>query len=141
MGDMKAKVVREIDQPIEKIWALVSDFGNVGWAMPGVRIDSEGAGVGMTRTMHIPNSDPVVETLETLDPANHSFSYSIPKMPMPLSGFIGSARLEKISDTKTRVHWGAEGQTTEGGDAAQLSAMFEGMYGQLVEALEKEVSK
>jgi len=141
MGDVKAKVVREIDQPIEKIWAVVSDFANVGWAMPGVPVTSEGSGVGMVRTMHIPNSDPVAEVLETLDPVNHSFSYTIAKMPMPITGFRGWAKLEKISDNKTRVNWGADGQTTEGGDAAQLSAMFEGMYGQLVASLDAEVSK
>lgn len=141
MGDVNAKVVREIDQPIEKIWAVVSDFGNVGWGMPGVPVTTEGKGVGMVRTMHIPNSDPVAEVLETLDPATHSFSYSIAKMPMPMTDFVGWAKLEKISDTKTRVNWGAKGQTTEGGNAADLNAMFEGMYGQLISALEAEVSK
>jgi len=141
MGDVNAQVVREIDQPIEKIWAVVSDFANVGWAMPGVKVTSEGSGVGMVRIMHIPNSNPVAEVLETLDPVNHSFSYTIAEMPMPMTGFRGKAKLEKISDAKTRVYWGAEGQTTEGGDAAQLSAMFEGMYGQLVSSLEQEVSK
>ena len=141
MGDVNAKVQKDIDQPAAKIWAVVSDFANVGWAMPGVKVTSEGSGVGMVRTMHIPNSDPVAEVLETLDPANYSFSYTIAKMPMPMTGFRGWAKLEKLSESKTRVHWGAEGQTTEGGDAAALSAMFEGMYGQLVASLEQEVSK
>jgi carbon monoxide dehydrogenase subunit G len=141
MGDVNAQVVREIDQPIDKIWAVVSDFANVGWAMPGIKVTSEGSGVGMVRTMHIPNSDPVAEILETLDPVNYSFSYTIPKMAMPMTGFRGKAKLEKISDSRTRVIWGAEGQTTEGGDAAQLNAMFEGLYGQLVASLNAEVSK
>ena len=141
MGDVCAKVMREIDQPIEKIWAVVSNFGDVSWAMPGVRVDVEGSGVGMKRVMHMPNSDPVTETLDTLDPVNYSFSYVIPKMPMPISDFRGWAKLEKLSDNKTRVNWGADAQTQEGGDAAQFSAMFEGMYGQLLASLDAQVSK
>ena len=55
MGDVNAQVVREIDQPIDKIWAVVSDFANVGWAMPGIKVTSEGSGVG---TFRIPTPSP-----------------------------------------------------------------------------------
>ena len=39
MADVK--VVRELDVPVDTLWAVVEDFGNCSW-MPGVEVTVEG---------------------------------------------------------------------------------------------------
>ena len=75
MGDVKAKVMREIDQPIEKIWAVVSNFANVGWALPGVPVTSEGSGVGMGSlftSLPMLGGDEAAGPASTMSPATSS---------------------------------------------------------------------
>ena len=42
-------VRQRIDRPVDEVWALVSDFGNVSWMPAGTECRLEGQGPGMIR--------------------------------------------------------------------------------------------
>ena len=46
------KVERELKVPIEKLWALVSDFSNLSWYSPAEKIEKLGSGIGEIRAHH-----------------------------------------------------------------------------------------
>ncbi len=136
MEDIRVAVVRELDAPVDAVWAVVSDFGNVSWAMPGARVDVIGEGVGMIRRMHMPDGSSVDEVLESRDADARTFSYAIPgQMPMPVADFRGWVELEPIAAGRTRVAWNASGTALPGLTGAEGQALFEGLYGNLLDSL------
>lgn len=141
MEDVRVQVIRELDAPVDTVWAVVSDFGNVSWAAPETQVDVIGEGVGMVRRMHTPGGA-VEEVLETCDAATRSFSYRIPgAMPMPVSDFHAWVQLEPIGDARTHISWNASAKTLPGLTGAEAQALFEGLYGGLLDALTVHVTK
>ena len=66
----------------DEVWAVFSRFGEIDWLPGPERVETSGAGVGMTRFLHIPGLEaPIEETLESLDEANQRFSYRVKKNP------------------------------------------------------------
>ena len=46
---VEAKLVRELDFPAQRVWAVLEDFGNMEWAMGPPKVEVLGTGEGMTR--------------------------------------------------------------------------------------------
>jgi carbon monoxide dehydrogenase subunit G len=141
MEDVRVQVVRELDAPADAVWAVVSDFGNVDWAMPGAQVDVIGEGIGMIRRLHTPGGA-VEEKLETCDAETRSFSYSIPgPMPMPVTDFRAWVQLTALDAAHTRVEWNASAKALPPVTGAEGQAIFEGLYGGLIDALTAHVTK
>ena len=100
---------RDIAFPVEAVWALLEDFGNMQWA-PGIaRVELIGEGVGMTRRLHMDGTDPIDEVLESIDAPKLTYSYSIPRgLPLPITDYLATARLEALDDDNTRVFWSCQ---------------------------------
>lgn len=143
MEDIRVAVVRELDAPVDAVWTVLSNFGDVSWAIPpGARVDVIGEGVGMIRRMHMPGGVAVDEVLESRDADTRTFSYAIPgEMPMPVTDFRAWVQLEPIAGTQTRVFWNASAKTLPGLTGAEGQALFEGLYGDLLSALEAHLAK
>ncbi|AZI35126.1 hypothetical protein NT2_08_01070 [Caenibius tardaugens NBRC 16725] len=141
MEDVNVSVVRELNAPVDAVWDVVSDFGNVSWAMPGAKVDVIGEGPGMIRRLHMPDGGSVEEVLETRDATARSFSYTIPgDMPMPVSNFRAWVQLEPVGGNGTRVSWNASAKALPGSSGAEGQAIFEGLYGQLIDSLEAHLA-
>ncbi len=70
MGRAQAKI--DIDRPADEVWAVVRDFGNIGW-MPGI----DGVTVdGSTRTISMMGME-ITEELRSTDEAARSLTYGI----------------------------------------------------------------
>ncbi len=68
--------------PADTVWAILGRFGDIGWLPGPERVETIGAGVGMTRLLHIPGMEaPVEETLVALDDEGHQFSYRVKRNP------------------------------------------------------------
>ena len=59
----QVSVTRELEQSVEQVWGLVSDFANVSWMPAGTECKLEGEGPGMIR--RIAAGDTTLD--ETLD--------------------------------------------------------------------------
>ena len=142
MDDVRVQVIRELDAPVDTVWAVVSNFGDVSWAMPPeAKVEVIGEGVGMIRRLHTPGGA-VEERLETCDAETRSFSYSIPgDMPMPVRDFRAWVQLEPLGDARTQVTWNASATALPGITGAEGQAIFEGLYAGLIDALDAHVTK
>src|SRR5262245_48773798 len=70
-----AKATGTISAPVDKVWAIVRDFGNLAWGgIPGVTLEGEGIGAVRTFTSR---GVTIRERLEALDDLGHTLSYSI----------------------------------------------------------------
>jgi hypothetical protein len=129
---------RDMDFPAARVWALLEDFGNMSWA-PGVKnVEIIGAGIGMTRRLHMDGMDPIDEVLETQDPATMSFSYSIPRgIPLPVTDYLAGARIESTGGNTCRVHWhGSCTPTDPSMSGEDLEAMLHSTYNLLLDMLD-----
>lgn len=132
---IEVKVERELDAPMGRVWALLEDFGNLDWYPGWTRIEVLGSGIGMTRRIHMPDMEPIDETLEAMDSAQHHFRYTIPNMPMPVKDYHADVQLRAAADDRTLVIWRCE-MVPEGIPAEDASAMLEGVYADMLDKLE-----
>jgi hypothetical protein len=125
----------EIPAPLPDVWAVVSDFLGFITAQ-GVPVESEGSGIGMTRTLTF-GSARFVERLESLDEATHTTSYSLVKGPMPAKDYVGTIHLEAAGDKATRIVWSG---TFEPIGDADPGRNLEGVYRNGIAFLHKHFS-
>lgn len=111
---MEVTVEKKLEAPIEKIWALCADFGNIDWfkgnGVPGAdKVDVEGEGIGMARMIHMAGFDePIKEVLTSLDAKNHTYSYDIlPNPLMPFTDYKATGKLTAQADGSTKATWKA----------------------------------
>ena len=126
---------RDIAFPVERVWAVLEDFGNMEWA-PGVsRTELIGSGIGMTRRLHMDGMEPIDEVLESMDAANMTYSYSIPRgLPLPITDYLATARLEALDAHNTRVRWSCECSPVDPGlSPEELETMIHATYNLLVD--------
>ena len=50
---IRVKVERELNAPVDKVWALLEDFGNLNWYPGWTDLETIGEGPGMTRRIHM----------------------------------------------------------------------------------------
>jgi hypothetical protein len=101
-----AHVVRELDKPLDAVWARLADFANVDRIYPkdGIgpfaaidRVEAQGEGVGTVRTVYLANGVRGIERLEAIDPEQHSFSYSmLPPPVVPVDDYYATVSLSAI---------------------------------------------
>lgn len=112
----------EIDVAPADAWAVVGDFGGIGW-MPG--IDSVTVD-GDVRTIAMMGME-IKEKLVARDDAARSITYSIIDGPVPVESHEATVAVHESGDT-SRVTW-------EVSVAPEGAAMFKDIYQQSLEAL------
>jgi hypothetical protein len=133
---LKFTVERTLNAPIKSVWGLLENFGNLDWYPGPSRIEVIGSGVGMTRRLHMDGGISIEEVLESMDASKHSFSYRIPNIPMPVTDYRGSVRLEAVDGgARTNIFWSAE-LTPVGIAEADAKALMEGVYADMMLKLE-----
>lgn len=133
---IKVDVVKELDAPVSRVWELLQNFGNLDWYPGWDSIEVIGSGIGMTRRIHMTGMDPIDEILESMDAASMSFSYVIPKMPMPVSEYRASVEIKALDNgERTLANWRCSAKP-EGIPEADAQAMLEGIYADLLAKLE-----
>ncbi|QGZ93777.1 SRPBCC family protein [Terricaulis silvestris] len=132
-----ARVVAELDYPLEAVWRVVSAFGGVERWIAGV--DScavEGSGVGAVRVVGLAGRT-VGERLDRLDQAEHTIVYSVlPPHAMPAENVRGTIQLRAVSPGTTAVTWRSDATRIDGNPAA-LSARIEAFYRASIEGLRR----
>ena len=103
-----------ITAPVEKVWQRIRDFNALPKWHPRIR-DSriENAEpsdkVGCIRNFQLQSGDTIREQLLWLSDYDMFCTYSILESPMPLTNYIATIRLTKVSDGDlTFAEWSAE---------------------------------
>ena len=91
-------VQERFDQPIEKVWPLVADFGGIGKYLKGIECTLEGTGIGSERSIAMPGGA-VVERLIWLDEDQYDLGYTILEAGgLPFERYVASIRLSRDGD-------------------------------------------
>ncbi|QPC43551.1 SRPBCC family protein [Kaustia mangrovi] len=88
------------------IWAVVGDFGSIAQWHPAISAcaveEHDGA---LYRNLTIPDSDTLVEKLETRDDETMSYRYTIAQGPLPVADYHSTIAVEPDSETSCTVRW------------------------------------
>jgi hypothetical protein len=103
---LKATITDIIEAPIDRIWAIVSDFGGLmRWHPMVVRCETAGQGVGALRTVHFADWW-AVERLESLDAEAHVVGYAVTDCSRPQNtGVTGRITLSEAGPGRTCLEW------------------------------------
>lgn len=116
----------EIPVPPDELWKLVADFGNVGWIPGGENVKLEGSGPGMIR--YLGENNEIHETLESVDEAGRSVTYTIPVgLPFPASSYRSTMKVSDAGNGNARLDWSCESEP-KGVSAEELEGIIGGMY-------------
>src|SRR5436309_3333862 len=118
-------VSRVIDAPVERVWALVSDFGRLDrWTLEPITCTLEGEGVGAVRTVDAPRRH-VRERLDALDDTARRLSYSfVDAVPLPVDDLVSTIEV-RGADAQCEVHWSAVGTPQHDGAIAAVAGVME----------------
>ncbi len=123
------RLTRELEQSVDQVWGVVSDFGSIGWMPEGTEVRLEGEGPGMIR--HIgAGAMTLAETLESVDDATRTLVYTIPgEVPFPATDYR-STMVVRENGSGSELEWSCTFEPTGDPDAAQ--AVMEGLYNTLM---------
>ncbi len=122
----RASVTQAMNTSADAVWAVVEDFGNIGWMPAGTEADVEGQGPGMARIIKGPQGS-IREQLESVDPASRTLVYTIPEgVPFPVTGYRSTMQVEETADG-CDLTWSCEFEP-DGVSEAEAQTAIEGMY-------------
>jgi len=130
----EASAEGDVPAGIEDVWKVVSDFVGV-IALMGVPVESEGEGVGMTRSVAMGGAK-ITERLEAVDPDTYSTSYSIVSGPIPVKGYLSTIRLTPGGDHATHLTWSGRFEP-DGISDADAVKMIEQVYAGGIKGIQK----
>jgi hypothetical protein len=103
----RVEIAEEFAASAGRVWTLLGDFEAMA-ALPGVPVETNGAGVGATRAIAWEGRR-IVETLEAIDHLAYRFTYAVSgDLPLRVRGLRSSCRLEPTGELSCRVVWVAE---------------------------------
>ena len=122
----KASVTQAMDVSADAVWAVVEDFGNIGWMPAGTQARVEGEGPGMARIIQGPDSS-IREQLESCDATSRTLVYTIPEgVPFPVTGYRSTMKVDEAGDG-CALTWSCEFEPA-GASESEAQAAIEGMY-------------
>jgi len=124
----KAKVTDRFNAPIDKVWDLIKDFGDLSaWAPGGNVTKLEEEGVGMVR--HVEGEGgKFVERCEAHDDENHTFSYSLIESPAPFKDYLAKVKLNETGPDSCEIEWSSDFQPVDIAEKEIVQGV-EGTYG------------
>ncbi len=102
---MYVEIMRIVDAPIDRLWALLGDFANEGAATGLVETKGEGFGIGATCTSRVEGLT-IRELCVNYDPEKFTVGYVVDTdAAAPVYDYVGTARLHFVDVNRTRIHW------------------------------------
>ncbi|MHA4854708.1 SRPBCC family protein [Rhodococcus sp. MSC1_016] len=75
---MRVEVVKTVSNSIDRVWALVSDFGSPDKVDPEIKtLSAQGEGVGAVREIALPEGASATELCVVCDPETFTLAYTI----------------------------------------------------------------
>ena len=129
---MDVLVTDEVGASPDALWDRVRRFGEVDWMQGVTKVELEGEGVGMIRTIHAGGGPAILEKCTGLDDDARRLDYTITENnPLPVGRYDAHVQVVDLGDGRSRLEWGCACEP-EGVDEASARKMIAGMYGLLV---------
>jgi hypothetical protein len=129
-GNLTAETTIEerVDAPVERVWALLSDFSAITRRTPGIADFSiAGSGVGMIRSFRVGDGPMLRERVEAFDPANHFFAYAL-LPPAFMDDHYSEVRMRADGAGACIVTWMGRCTVHSAEELAQRRAFFETVF-------------
>lgn len=125
---MAVKTTAIIDAPIDRVWAMISDFrGLMRWHPMVLKCEATGSRRGATRKVHF-DGWWATELLSDIDDAAHTLNYLITDSSRPINiGASGCMALSATEDGSTYLEWTTR-QAPDSPDGGQLEAQLAEYY-------------
>ncbi|MBC8353640.1 MAG: SRPBCC family protein [Planctomycetes bacterium] len=123
-----------IDAPLENVWEVLRDFNALPQWHPLVAASKIEDGlaadaIGCVRNFQLTGSgDTIREQLLALSDVEHSCTYSILEAPLPVSNYVATVRLRRITATgQTFGEWQSKFET-DPGEEDSACALVKSIY-------------
>jgi hypothetical protein len=134
-----AHVIQDLDAPIDRLWKALGDFGAIDKLLAGVpgltieKVTLKGQGVGQVRSLTFGGGQSQDEILTALDPAKHTFSYTLPyPNGLGVKDYNATVKMTALAPNRTRIDYDGHGEPTGAIPAEQVKAMLAGVYQALI---------
>ena len=127
----KTRVKQNVDVPVETLWGLIADFGDMSWLPDGgANVRTEGSGPGMARLIAAGDKT-IREELVSIDPETRTLVYTIPEnVPFPVTSYRATIRVGE-SGGGSEIDWSCSFEPVGVSDT-QASELIQGMYGTMI---------
>lgn len=123
----KVTMSMELPSGVDKVWDVIGGFNAIANWHPAVE-KSELSDGGEMRTLSLAGGGQIVERLEKLDDAGHSYRYSIVDSPLPVSNYTAEIQVQPNADGKScTVQWSSDFKAA-GAPDLEASKVIEGIY-------------
>ena len=126
------KVITTIPAPIEKIWALVGNFGDLPYLSDLIKQTTlEGEGAGSVRTLELAAGGLIKERLDVYSAAEHHYTYTIindDTCPLPFQNYSASVALRALDANSTELSWGGTFEPKPGASEADAIGAANSVY-------------
>jgi hypothetical protein len=139
---MKVHVDERIDVSAEVAWPVISDFAALEGLAKQATMVVEGSGVGAIRTLTDAGGGKIQERLDSLDPQQRTFSYSVineSTAPIPFTNYRAMVALRALDAHSCSIHWSGECEP-RGISEAKLRPMIEEMYRAVIAFLKLKIA-
>jgi hypothetical protein len=127
-----ATISKVVDVPADKVWELISSFGDTSWMPAGTQAKLVGSGVGMERRIAIGPDKWIHERLEALDAASRTLQYAIPvNVPFPVTDYHATMRV-RAQGAGCELEWSARYECAAAAEA-EIGKAVQGMYGMMID--------
>jgi hypothetical protein len=132
----------EIEVPVGAAWPVFANFaGFAEWNAMPIALQIVGDGVGMTRTMDIPDVGRISERLDRRDDANMTLAYSLVEgTPLGMVEYRAEVTLSAAAQNRTLIQWRGEFSGPEDADLEAMAANLTGSYQGMSQALGRFVA-
>ncbi|MFC1822717.1 SRPBCC family protein [Thermodesulfobacteriota bacterium] len=119
----------EFEFSAEKLWGLISNFGEINW-VPGLeKVELEGEGVGMVRHVYFPLLPKLEERLDAINYEKMIVDYSIPSVEyIKVKNYRARAQVIELDSEHCKVVWSCVSAEADGATEAQATANTEALY-------------
>ncbi len=116
----------------DALWAKIGDFCGISKWHPAVE-KCELSADGKTRTLSLKGGGTIVEALVKMDPAGHSYTYSIVSGPLPVANYTSTISVA-ADGAGSAVTWIGKYDAKGASDADSMKAI-QGVYDSGLKAL------
>ena len=128
-------VSKSIGVPASEVWKKLSSFRGIEEYSPIERSETNGNGVGATRTCYLPDGAAINEELVMVEDSSMEMQYDITEGPFPITGYHSTIKVSAVGYDQCKISWGCEFES-EPEVEAEMIKTFEGFYNVIIESLE-----
>jgi hypothetical protein len=131
----------DFEMSADALWAVVRDFGEVGWLPGRPTCSVEGEGPGMIRTIDASPIPTVREQLDRIDDDSRTIFYHIIEgIPMPITDYSARMQVEDAGDGRSRLIWSSQWEP-DGVTLEEAHDVVANMYNSVIKVMKRNLAK